>query len=373
VQTEQTARRGDRPAPVRTRADVRFVRLPDAAHSSRPWRVHELTDDFELEDVWALPTPGGPDDLARFLQLVASQDAHDRDYPAVFRALFALRWKLGALLGWDSTALGIGERVPSLRARLPADLLAGPRGPDLRAVPGRVERDGPPIFNSVYLTHDEWVAELANGTVHSLMHIGWVPDDSGGLHHAQMAVLTKPNGWFGKAYMAAIKPFRHALIYPMQARAIERRWQSPGRVRRVSVTEPIAVAGGHDYADSFELCLTAPDRFTPEEWLRAGVEATPAWIKRAAGHADGLDSARIVESDAELVVLEASDPLMRTVLIGRNVEPERRILTTVLRYKRPRLARAVWALLGILHRRTAPRIVAGGVREEDDAASPAAR
>jgi hypothetical protein len=39
------------------------------------------------------------------------------------------------------------------------------------------------------------------------MHVGWVPDESGG-YHAQMAVLVKPNGPLGTAYMAAIKPFR---------------------------------------------------------------------------------------------------------------------------------------------------------------------
>jgi hypothetical protein len=144
--------------------------------------------------------------------------------PHVFRALFALRWKLGALLGWDQADSGIGERVRSLSERLPADLLEAPRGPDLRAVPGRTEVHGPPIFTSVYQTRDEWVAELANRTVHSLMHIGWVSDDSGGGYHAQMAVLTKPNGRFGKAYMAAIKPFRYALIYPMLLRSIERHW-----------------------------------------------------------------------------------------------------------------------------------------------------
>jgi hypothetical protein len=32
------------------------MRLPDTAHTSRPWRIHELTGDFRLEDVWALPT-----------------------------------------------------------------------------------------------------------------------------------------------------------------------------------------------------------------------------------------------------------------------------------------------------------------------------
>jgi Protein of unknown function (DUF2867) len=201
------------------------VRLPKTAHTSRPWRVHELTQDFELEDVWELPTPGGPDDLARLVQQFASRDEGDNQLPVVLRALFALRWKLGKLFGWDKPGSGVGERVHSLRERLPADLLEAPPGPDLRAVPGRDEVDGPPVFSSVYQTHDEWVAELSNKTVHALMHIGWVPDDSGDGYHAQMAVLVKPNGRFGKAYMAAIKPFRYAFVYPLLLRSIGRRWQ----------------------------------------------------------------------------------------------------------------------------------------------------
>jgi hypothetical protein len=100
--------------------------------------------------------------------------------------------------------------------------------------------------------------------------------------------------------------------------------QSPDRVRRVGVSDPIA-----------------------------------------AGHADGLGSARIAESDADVVVLEDSDPLMDTVMVGRNVEPDRRLLTTVLHYRRPLLARAVWAFVGILHRRTARQVVAGGLRQGD--------
>ena len=141
--------------------------------------------------------------------------------------------------------------------------------------------------------------------------------------------------------------------------------QVPDRVRRVSVTDPIAAARRHDYADAFELRLEGPDRCSPAEWLRAGVDATPAWIKRIAGARDGLGSARIVESDADVVVLEDSDPLMDTVMVGRSVEPERRVLTTVLRYRRPLLARAVWAFVGILHRRTARQVVAGGLRLGD--------
>ena len=139
------------------------------------------------------------------------------------------------------------------------------------------------------------------------------------------------------------------------------RAEPPDRARRVRVTDPIAAARGHDYADAFELRLGEPDPCSPEEWVRAGVDATPAWIKRIAGAKDGLGSARIVESAADLVVLEASDPLMETVMVGRNVAG-RRVLTTILRYRRPLVTRAVWAVVGILHRRTARHVVAGGLR-----------
>jgi hypothetical protein len=200
------------------------MKLPKTAHTSRPWRVHEITKDFELEDVWRLPIPGGPDDLARLVECFTNEDSSE--LPVVLRALFALRWKLGKLFGWDEPGSGVGERVRSLRERLPADLLAAPRGPDLRAVPGREAADGPPIFSSVYQTHDEWAAEFSNKTVHSVLHLGWVPDDSGNGYHAQMAVLVKPNGRLGKAYMAAIRPFRHALVYPLLLRSIGREWQT---------------------------------------------------------------------------------------------------------------------------------------------------
>jgi hypothetical protein len=202
--------------------------LPESAHTSQPWRIHALAGDFTVEDVWALPTPGGPDDLPRLVALIASQDRGGEELPAAVRALFALRWRIGALFGWDGPDDDVGDRVVPFRDRLPADLLAGPRGPDLHAVPGRDEPEARAVFHSVYLTQNEWVAEYANRTVHSLMHIGWVPDGAGG-HRGQMAVLVKPNGLLGKAYMAAIKPFRHALVYPALLRLIGRRWRAGTR------------------------------------------------------------------------------------------------------------------------------------------------
>lgn len=59
--------------------------------------------------------------------------------------------------------------------------------------------------------------------MHGVMHIGRVPDDDGGFR-AQMAVLVKPNGLFGNAYMLAIRPFRHLIVYPPMLRESAAAW-----------------------------------------------------------------------------------------------------------------------------------------------------
>ncbi len=189
------------------------MRLPNAEHTSRPWRIHELTRDFRLEDVWALPTPGGPDDLPRLVQQITAGDTSTNPSRAA-RALFAIRWKVGGLLGWDDPDAGHRSQRPTLRDRLPMDLRDAP-GPDFDKLP----------FTSLYLLHDEWAAEIVNRTVHGVMHIGWVPDGTGG-YRGQMAVLVKPNGLLGTAYMAAIMPLRHVIVYPPLMREIERDWRA---------------------------------------------------------------------------------------------------------------------------------------------------
>jgi hypothetical protein len=189
------------------------MRLPNGAHTSRPWRIHEITRDFRLEDVWALPTPGGPGDFPRLVERFAAGDESESPSRAS-RTLFAIRWKVGELLGWDDRDAGLGSRVPTLRDRLPADLRSARSGPDFDALP----------FDSLYLLENEWAAEVANRTVHGVMHIGWVPDGSGG-YRGQMAVLVKPNGRLGTAYMAAIMPFRRLIVYPRLMREVGRQWQ----------------------------------------------------------------------------------------------------------------------------------------------------
>jgi uncharacterized protein DUF2867 len=196
------------------RMEVHEMRLPKTAHTSRPWRIHELTRDFRVEDVWALPTPGGSDDFPRLVEGIAAGDP-SRGSSCAARTLWAIRWKVGELLGWDRPDAGLGARVQTLRDRMPMDLRDAPSGPRFDALP----------FNSLYLLDDEWAAEIANRTVHGVMHVGWVSDGAGG-YRGQMAVLVKPNGLLGTAYMAAITPFRHLIVYPPAIRRIGREWRA---------------------------------------------------------------------------------------------------------------------------------------------------
>lgn len=191
------------------------ARLSEGAHASRPWRIHEVAHDFRIEDVWALPTPGGPGDFPRLVEAVAEFEPQ-RSSSRALRSLFAIRWRIGSMLGWDAPATGIGSRVPTLRDRLPDELRAAPAGPK-----------GKLSFTPVYLTQDEWALELANETVHGVLHLGWVADANGS-YRGQMAILVKRNGLLGGAYMAAIAPFRHLIVYPALMRDIERGWGEAG-------------------------------------------------------------------------------------------------------------------------------------------------
>jgi hypothetical protein len=189
------------------------MRLPNSAHTSRPWRIHELTPDFRLEDVWALPTVGGRDDFSRLVELISSSDP-SRSSSAAVRTLFAIRWTIGGLLGWDGRGAGDGSPRSTLRNLVPADLRQS-SSPSFEALP----------FTPLYWIEDEWAAEIVNRTVHAIMHLGWVPDQKGA-YRGQMAVLVKPNGLLGAAYMAVIAPFRRLVVYPRILRELGRQWRA---------------------------------------------------------------------------------------------------------------------------------------------------
>lgn len=187
--------------------------LPVEAHTRRPWLIHEVAPDFRLEDVWALPTRGGPDDFPRLVEAFDTLPFPEQA-PLPIRALWAARWRLGRLFGWDEPSSAVGARVPSLRERLPAGVEAPV---DDGALPGTP-------FETVYVRPREYAAEMANETVHAVLHLGWVEDGAGG-HRGQLAVLVRPHGRRGALYLAAIKPLRVALVYPALLRLLGRRWR----------------------------------------------------------------------------------------------------------------------------------------------------
>jgi Protein of unknown function (DUF2867) len=219
------------------------MRLPNSAHESRPWRIREIAPDFILEDVWALPTPGGAGDFPALLELMASSDpANSSSLPT--RVLWRIRDRLGRLfdLGGISAPPGSGPGaaggdlpIPgtsetSLAERLPDDLRNTASDLDFGSLP----------FVPLYRTDVEFAAELSNRTVHAAMHLAWVEQDEG-RYQGQMAVYVKPRGAFGRGYMALIKPFRHWIVYPALLRGTERAWQArsghdrgtrPGRLHR---------------------------------------------------------------------------------------------------------------------------------------------
>jgi hypothetical protein len=186
------------------------ARLSPDSFVDWPWRIHEFAGDFRVLDVWALPTPGGPDDFAKLIATFCSFDPSDSS--PVVHALFAARWALGRIFGLDDPTDEIDSQTNTLAARLPEDLLDSfpadaPTGP----------------FTPLYATRTEAALQIVNQTVHGLLHLGWAPDGEGG-YRGEMTVLVKPHGRLGQSYLTAIAPFRHHVVYPAMLRRLEHRW-----------------------------------------------------------------------------------------------------------------------------------------------------
>jgi hypothetical protein len=201
------------------------MRIPNAAHESRPWRIREIVPDFTLEDVWALPVEGGAADFESVLELMASSDPANADSLAA-RSLWRLRDRLGRWFslgrisvpadGDRDGAGGLpipGTSETSLSGRLPDDLRGTVADVDFGSLP----------FVPLYRTDVEFAAEVSNQTVHGVMHFAWV-EEGEGRYRGQMAVYVKPRGAFGKGYMALIKPFRYWIVYPALMRQVEQTW-----------------------------------------------------------------------------------------------------------------------------------------------------
>jgi hypothetical protein len=199
------------------------MRLPNAEHERRPWRIHELVPDFTLEDVWALPMHGGPEDFQGLLDLAGSFDPSQAESLPT-RFLWNLRDRLGVWLDLGEISAPADGETPgglpipgtletSLRDRVPPDLRGSAEGFTFGSLP----------FVPLYRTDREAAAEISNKTVHGVAHLAWA-DEGGGRYAGRMAVYVKPRGAFGRGYMALIKPFRYWIVYPALMRQMERTW-----------------------------------------------------------------------------------------------------------------------------------------------------
>jgi hypothetical protein len=174
------------------------MRRPVEDHQVQSWQVHEHARGFELLDVWRFPIQIPSDiPLETFLDFRTQLLAEFTRQRSLVAALFAFRSWLGRVFGWDGEADRAETSVP---------------------------------FQPIYRSAEEELLEIENATVHAFMHIGRVKLDTASgtdTHSAwapQMGVYVKPKGLFGRAYMAAIAPFRHWIVYPAMMRAVEREW-----------------------------------------------------------------------------------------------------------------------------------------------------
>ena len=297
-----------------------------------------------------MPTPGGPDDFPRLMSLLHSLDPADTSL--ALGALVATRRVLGECLGIDRSAAGLDARVESLRARLPEDLSRDTDRVtlDLRA------------FRPVYLTDDEAAFEIANATMHGVLHIGWVRGETGD-YRGQVAVLVKPNGLVGRGYLAAIAPFRR-FLYPQLLGSVAQRWRR--HARQVDVPTHLTEASTLprvDYADAFVLSTDRHPDWTAETWARAVLEGAPAATRAeltAGWAALGLPA---TNSSASVLGWAIRRSTPERVLLGRDshigmpgellfeLRPDGLVFATFVFHRTP-ATRAVWAAVRRTHVRT---------------------
>jgi hypothetical protein len=227
----------DMSTPASSQSPIRTGRIPESAYAEGSWRIIDILEDFQLEDVWALPAIGSLGDFGRVLEVMESLDIRESSLPTRF--LWRVRDLLGEWFGLGRISVApepTGLPIPSSTSMTVADRLP----PDLAGtMPAFVPTDVP--FTALYQTDREYAAEISNRTVHSIMHLAWA-DIGNDTYQAQMAVYVKPRGTVGRAYMQFIMPFRHAIVYPELMRLIDRAWRrrmalapAPGSTTEVGV------------------------------------------------------------------------------------------------------------------------------------------
>jgi hypothetical protein len=324
------------------------------------WLIHDIAPDFTVLDTWALDTPGRVDDFAGLVEQFVDHDlASSRS--AAARLLFRLRWRLGEWFGWDDESAGLDHRVESLRSRVdPA--LAARSGPDPRALP----------FRTLYQTDTEWAGEMANRTVHGVLHLGWVRDPAHpGAYRGQLTVLVRPNAVWGRAYMAGIAPFRHLVVYPSIMRGAAAHW-------RARLAPPVQSSVGEiPYAARRHLTIGSAD-YVDDHWIRMETDRSPQWWARTIFDelvspmgrffvfrlALGLRPTRGGRSVGGWALAESTDTVARLTRGGPRhtgelvvVHSQGQIHMALALRHHTRLGAVIWSRLAPIHRRMSERLL----------------
>lgn len=326
-------------------------RIDAATFRRQLWRLHELAADFEVEDVWWIPTPGARREDFAQLRDIVEKGTIDQLGPLV-RGLFAVRWWLGDRLGWDRAGSGVDE--PSRRDPLPADLESA----------ATAERE---LLSPVYATQDEALLEMSSSTVHGLLHLGWDAGDEPGL---LVTVLTRTNGLAGALYLRAIAPFRHVIVWPALTAAWERAWRDREPVSGALGRDAVSSGSRElldlspDYVDEFVL-TTAAVGGDAAEWARAMFEESIDRKSRTLifesilrmrvapdGEPGTIAGWDVIASSGTHVLMATAGPLVECRLLVQR-RPGQVRLMTAMRYRR-RTGRLAWAVLSPKHRGLAP-------------------
>lgn len=156
----------------------------------------------------------------------------------------------------------------------------------------------------------------------------------------------------------------------------ESKLSSPGRPATVSEGVPFS-DGIADYADAFEISRSQSDNRHPERWARDGFENLPLKSRRSGMFAhrhllgfrlgpwsslDHIFGWRIAESQPDVLRLVATGKIMEGHMVWR-LKDDRMVMTTFVKYNKPKLAAGIWAFAGRIHRNAVPGLLKLAAKE----------
>ncbi len=187
------------------------MRVAAAEFRTLPLQVHDFLASVPLADVSAVDLPGGgPGRTLAEVRALVRADALVRANTAT-RLLFALRFWVGRVFGWD-------RRQGALSPESYIHRLTAAQRDESLIPPGTAEG----AFRIVYARSDEVLTEIRNATVHGFLCAALVPAGAG--YRLYWAVFVRPVSRWTRPYMLAIEPFRRFIVYPSILGRVRRAW-----------------------------------------------------------------------------------------------------------------------------------------------------